>query len=61
MEDNMVSTHDDTEVSTFTTDSPSREDQLLEVLNRNKGNLPSEVLTLLKQAGIPLKGGRGKK
>ena len=55
----MVSTHDDTEVSTFTTDSPSREDQLLEVLNRNKANLPSEVLALLKQAGIPPQGGLG--
>ena len=53
MEDDMASNHDDTEVSTFTPDSPLREDQLLEVLNKNKANLPGEVLTLLKQAGIP--------
>ena len=58
VDDNMVSTQDDPEVSLFTKDLPSREDQLLDVLNRNKANLPSEVLTLLKQAGIPPQGGR---
>ena len=59
MEDDMVSTQDDTEVSTFTIDLPTREDQLLEVLARNEANLPKEVLTLLKQVGIPPQGGRG--
>ena len=59
VDDDMVSTHDDTEVSSFTKDLPSRIDQLLDVLNRNKANLPSEVLNLLKQAGIPPQGGRG--
>ena len=57
MEDDMVSNHDDTEVSTFTPDSPSKENHLLEVLNKNKANLTGEVLTLLKQAGIPPQGG----
>ena len=60
VDDDMVSTQDDTEVSSFTKDLPSKEDQLLDVLNRNKGNLPSDLLTLLKQAGIPPQGGRGK-
>ena len=59
MEDDLVSTQDDTEVSTFTTDLLTREDQLLEVLARNEANLPPEVLTLLKQVGIPPQGGRG--
>ena len=61
MDDDMVSTQDDTEVSTFTMDLPTREDQLLEVLARNEANLPKEVLTLLKQVGIPPQGGRGEK
>ena len=61
MEDDMISTHDDTEVSTFTTDQPSMEDQLLDVLNKNKANFPCEVLNLLKLAGIPPQGGRGGK
>ena len=59
IEDDLVSTQDDTEVSTFTTDLLTREDQLLEVLARNEANLPPEVLTLLKQVGIPPQGGRG--
>ena len=57
----MVSTHDDTKVYTFIIDPLSREDQLLDILNRNKSNLPCEVLTLLKLAEIPSKGGRGEK
>ena len=61
MEDDMVSTQDDTEVSTFTIDLPTREEQLLEVLTRNEANLPKEVLTLLKQVGIPPQGGQGEK
>ena len=61
MVDNTVSTYDDTEVSTFTIYPPSREDQLLNILNINKVNLPSEVLTLLKLAGIPPQGGLGDK
>ena len=61
MEDDMVSNHDDTEVFTFTIDPPPREDQFLEVFNRNKANLSGEVLTLLKQTGIPPQGGRWEK
>ena len=61
MEGDMLSTQDDTEVSTFTVDLPTREDQLLEVLARNEANLPKEVLTLLKQVGTPPQGGRGEK
>ena len=61
MEDDMVSNHDDTEVFTFTIDPSPREDQFLEVFNRNKANLSGEVLTLLKQTGIPPQGGRWEK
>ena len=57
----MVTTQGDTEVSTFTIDLPTREDQLLEVLARNEANLPKEVLTLLKQVGTLPQGGRGGK
>lgn len=55
----MLSTHDGTEVSTFTIEQPSMEDQLLDVLNRDKVNLSGEVLSLLKLSRILPKGERG--
>ena len=52
---------DETEVSTFTTDTPHKNKRLNDMLTKHQDTISQEELEYLTKTGIPSQGGRGGK
>ena len=62
VKEDITPTTDETEVSTFTTETlPLADEKLLDILSKNQDTIPPELLEYLKKSGIPSQGGRGEK
>ena len=62
VKDDKPPTADETEVSTFTTETlPLADEKLLDILSKNQDSIPPKLLAYLKQSGILFQGGRGGK